>query len=449
MRFLAIHFDGYGGDGTAFAAFEIEAAAPDAVPSAVFPSAGGSAADFANACDQLRVTPSASAIAVAKLSAGQHVGFLARKDTGMVVAGGPDGLLPADQQFHWHEFNSRRHEEGDSPLSSRTGPALISISEVVARYGVARKTVMRWLEAGKIAPAFTLPGRTGAHLFTIDDAEAAFAGWNGGAQPTDVVGAAADEVLTSDPATESPAAFERDEPRLALPHWYPTSYGVDRAHCDQWNNCDWSGVLAALEGWLSIDVNEALAQPAGAMSPRRVTRAVAVWDPCDLRTTEKRLRDIVALREAGRIGGGHIRWDCIGSVDALIARAVFEQGRNEDSLAALNGPLEMGCPYWLLQIRFIAEGRLAKMIGAPSLAFESFWRSLDVPLNGLADVDYLLRSLYELATLESSWLSGVPEQAEWARLALSFGEKLQDHRGVWFDATIEDELRVIMRGTAT
>jgi len=53
---------------------------------------------------------------------------------------------------------------------------LITISEIVTKYGVARKTVQRWVDAEKIKPAQTLPGRTGAHLFTAAAAEEAFAG---------------------------------------------------------------------------------------------------------------------------------------------------------------------------------------------------------------------------------------------------------------------------------
>lgn len=56
-------------------------------------------------------------------------------------------------------------------------PGLISIGQIVETYGVARKTVMRWIQAGKIVPALTLPGRTGAHLFRTEEAHAAFACW--------------------------------------------------------------------------------------------------------------------------------------------------------------------------------------------------------------------------------------------------------------------------------
>lgn len=53
---------------------------------------------------------------------------------------------------------------------------LVTITEIVEKYGIARKTVQRWVDAEKLLPALTLPGRTGAHLFTPEAAEAAFGG---------------------------------------------------------------------------------------------------------------------------------------------------------------------------------------------------------------------------------------------------------------------------------
>lgn len=50
---------------------------------------------------------------------------------------------------------------------------LITVTQIVEQYGLSRKTIQRWIAAGKIAPDQTLPGRTGAHLFypaTVDAA---------------------------------------------------------------------------------------------------------------------------------------------------------------------------------------------------------------------------------------------------------------------------------------
>lgn len=54
---------------------------------------------------------------------------------------------------------------------------LVTVSEIVNEYGVARKTVQRWVADKRIVPAQTLPGRTGAHLFTRSAAAEAFGKW--------------------------------------------------------------------------------------------------------------------------------------------------------------------------------------------------------------------------------------------------------------------------------
>lgn len=54
--------------------------------------------------------------------------------------------------------------------------ALLTTTEVVEKYGVSRKTIQRWVNSDppRIVPAHTLPGLTGAHLFTPEEAERAF-----------------------------------------------------------------------------------------------------------------------------------------------------------------------------------------------------------------------------------------------------------------------------------
>ena len=76
-----------------------------------------------------------------------------------------------------HNLPSTRPED---PMNQAiTKPSLISTTEIVERYGVTRKTLQRWLIAGKIVPVKTLTGRTGAHLFDEADIEAAFGSWKG------------------------------------------------------------------------------------------------------------------------------------------------------------------------------------------------------------------------------------------------------------------------------
>jgi excisionase family DNA binding protein len=57
-------------------------------------------------------------------------------------------------------------------------PDLISTAEAAKLAGVDRSTIVRWVRAGKIAPAVTVPGYRGALLFepsSLDDLTASHA----------------------------------------------------------------------------------------------------------------------------------------------------------------------------------------------------------------------------------------------------------------------------------
>ena len=47
-------------------------------------------------------------------------------------------------------------------------PTLLSTAEAAARAGVKPRTLHRWVQSGRLAPAHKLPGDTGAYLFTPD-----------------------------------------------------------------------------------------------------------------------------------------------------------------------------------------------------------------------------------------------------------------------------------------
>ena len=49
---------------------------------------------------------------------------------------------------------------------------LLTAAQVAEKAGVDRRTVTRWVEKGKLAPAIRLPGETGALLFSPVDVEA-------------------------------------------------------------------------------------------------------------------------------------------------------------------------------------------------------------------------------------------------------------------------------------
>jgi excisionase family DNA binding protein len=49
---------------------------------------------------------------------------------------------------------------------------LLTTAEVAARFGVARQTVHRWAEGGRLPVAQKLPGKTGDMLFRASDVSA-------------------------------------------------------------------------------------------------------------------------------------------------------------------------------------------------------------------------------------------------------------------------------------
>ena len=52
---------------------------------------------------------------------------------------------------------------------------LLTAAQVAEMAGVARRTVTRWVEKGKLTPALRLPGETGALLFAPGDVDALLA----------------------------------------------------------------------------------------------------------------------------------------------------------------------------------------------------------------------------------------------------------------------------------
>lgn len=105
MRYYAIHAAGYGGSDIRYPVFEIESDGPEAVPSAVFPIAGVSSAILTSAINELKRDPKTTAAQLAWLTGGQHVGWLAEKDSDAVVYG-TSGPIKKEDQFPWQELNS-------------------------------------------------------------------------------------------------------------------------------------------------------------------------------------------------------------------------------------------------------------------------------------------------------------------------------------------------------
>ena len=50
-------------------------------------------------------------------------------------------------------------------------PNLIGTLETCRRIGIDRSTLSRWIKDGTARPAMQLPGKTGAYLFTVEEAD--------------------------------------------------------------------------------------------------------------------------------------------------------------------------------------------------------------------------------------------------------------------------------------
>lgn len=113
MRFLAIHADGYGGEGTWYPAFELEAVDPESPPSSIRALKGQGFLTDEDIQSYLDDRPDLSAGSLAAVTGAQHVGALARALDGMVVYAKGEELDP-DDEYHWTELNIP--EDSEDPV---------------------------------------------------------------------------------------------------------------------------------------------------------------------------------------------------------------------------------------------------------------------------------------------------------------------------------------------
>lgn len=201
-----------------------------------------------------------------------------------------------------------------------------------------------------------------------------------------------------------------------------------------WSATEWADGFLVIAEWLR-SITAGTRKESQAFLPRDWAKLIdPIWRPDDLGWTEALIR-----RSMGQelFPGKHPTG--VADLNALLARVLLEQGRDEEALAALK-PLDvwkpvtanlpywwlMRLPYWWLQIRCLAEGRLAKDAGDTVTALRSFMTVVRIPHSGrYADPDYVLQGLYELAMLDATGLDGARARKEWARLALAVADGFQ------------------------
>ena len=202
---------------------------------------------------------------------------------------------------------------------------------------------------------------------------------------------------------------------------------------------DWTAEFNRVAEHVSRLVDRPLA--GRALTHQEWAEVAAVWDPLDIPGSEERLREGPF---DGSIPGASGMWERT----PLLARAQFEQGRWAEALATLEPVIEMGVPWWLLQVRFLARGYLALALYEPMVALQEFTQSLRAPDDGLWDCGFLLRALHELAVLEVPDALGYPAPADRARLALTAEERLMVHGGSHYTIAAAEQLRDIAAGAA-
>lgn len=132
-----------------------------------------------------------------------------------------------------------------------------------------------------------------------------------------------------------------------------------------------------------------------------------------------------------------------------LTRYLFEQGRNEDALKLVSPVIEMGVPWWLLQIRKTAAGRLHSALGQREEAVECLVSALQIPLYGMADADYVLRALWDMTMLdqmippaESS--AGEPPAWVWAQVTMWFARRINGLKQGWYGPAQDDQLHQLV-----
>lgn len=132
---------------------------------------------------------------------------------------------------------------------------------------------------------------------------------------------------------------------------------------------------------------------------------------------------------------------------AWIGRKLLDEGKNEEALRALWTEIDMGCPWYLMQARFLAEARLEGCLGHPEAAIDRLCIAAQPPANDHWDPDLYLQALFELATLEAHdpQIDPVLRRAEWANLAFQLVESVTWWSFVpWWDESKQQRLRAII-----
>ena len=128
-------------------------------------------------------------------------------------------------------------------------------------------------------------------------------------------------------------------------------------------------------------------------------------------------------------------------------RTLLEEGKNEEALDVVDREIAMGCPWWLLQGRFVAAARLELKLGQFAESLQHLCGAVQLPHNDAWDPDLFLRAIVEIAMFDAhGWRHERSiDRAGWAEAALDTVSMLTWWAfGDWYDEGIRDRLRTII-----
>ncbi|WP_409046931.1 hypothetical protein AB2L57_09470 [Microbacterium sp. HA-8] len=126
-------------------------------------------------------------------------------------------------------------------------------------------------------------------------------------------------------------------------------------------------------------------------------------------------------------------------------------GKNEEALRALWVEIQMGCPWYLMQARFLAEARLEGFLGHPGAAIDRLCMAVQLPANDHWDPDLYLQAIHEIASFETHdpQIESAIRRAEWAQLAFEVVDALTWWQiGAWWDEPKQHRLRATIAAAA-
>jgi hypothetical protein len=463
VRYWAIHFDGYGAEGIASPAFEIDAEGPETVPQAVFRIAGVDESEIIRARGQLRATPKVSAGDLAWLTGGQHVGFLARKDDDEIVYG-LKGSLAEDDQFPWQSLNPDSYWTGDPEDDLVPRPWTEPVGSVSNPDSVAEpaRTGPRWIALDAlgyygplIVPQFVFwaksPDAVPKAIEPYNEFTASLVDF---ARELMEEGAPASEIALRASTGHRGHLICADEFDPNDPWWYTG----DRRHFDEerWNRANAnSQTIRPVERDPRDDahIDELNEEEIARFLDKIAREELDTWNASSVLEEREDIQRLDALDDPTlleRIARAELTHNPRYPWFDLLARALFAQGRWSEAQEAMfreRPEIELDDPAHVQQFVNLLQSRIERE--SVTKRHRYLVDSVNEARERYRDLDYLLMALTDLAQLDPCSMDPkdalLPQQA-WARLAVRFLVRASRETGwyprrTWFNLNLRERLK--------